>query len=189
MYKNSAKLTTTVCLWSVIHIFAFMGAFIFLGVTFDGGPFDDPIPMISMFLICAGVCIFLIVMYWRRFIQIGTVIRLNNLFMADEDGYVPLKDLCSEMGIPEYKLLNKVQTLLRKGYLINLNYNATEKVFLLSDKVGKPGRQIQGAPENKPFIGIHCPGCAASLKIRANTKGNCPYCGRELIAPAYNSEQ
>ena len=189
MYRNHTKIALSLCLWSFIHVFAFVGAFVFIGVIFDGGPFDDPIPMIVMFLICAAVCIFLVVMYWRKFIQFGMVIRLNNLFMADEDGYVPLNDLCNEMGMPEYKLLKSVQTLMRKGYLINLNYNASEKVFLLSDKVGKPSMQIQGAPENRPFIGLHCPGCAASLKIRANTKGNCPYCGREITAPAYNSKE
>jgi hypothetical protein len=186
MYKNNTKIFVVLGIWSVVVVFAVLGAIVSLGVLFDDKPFPDPVPMTVMFLFMASVNIFLIVMYFVRFKMIGSTIRFNNLFMADEDGYVPASDLSKETGVPEFKVIQNGQKLIRKGYLINVNYNASEKAFLLSDKIGRPvGPQLQGVPENKPFLGVYCPGCAASLKIRANTKGNCPYCGREIIAPPY----
>ena len=188
MYKNNTKIFITLGIWSVVMVPAVLGAVVSLGVTFDGGPFDDPVPMITMFLSIAAISIFLIVMYFVKFGQIGMAIRLDKLFMADEDGYVPAAELAKETGTPEYKLIRKAQYLIRKGFLINVNYNAADKAFLLSDKIGKPSMQTAGIPENRPFLGVYCPGCAASLKIRANTRGNCPYCGREIIAPPYNDK-
>ncbi len=32
-------------------------------------------------------------------------------------------------------------------------------------------------------FGTNCPTCAAALKIRANTLGTCPFCGKELFVP------
>lgn len=186
MYKNNTKIYITLGIWSSIMVPAVLCAIVSLGVLTDDKPFKDPIPMITMFLSFAAVSIFLIIMYFVNFARIGMTIKLDKLFMADEDGYVPVGELSKETGTPEYKLISKGQYLIRKGYLINVNYNAADKAFLLSDKIGKPSVQTSGIPENRPFIGVHCPGCAASLKIRSNTKGNCPYCGREIIAPVYS---
>ena len=186
MYRNDTKLFLTLGIWSVIVVFATLGAIVSLGVTFDDKPLPDPVPMLAMFLSIAAVSIFLIVMYFVKLGLIAGAMRFNNLFMADDDGYVPVSDLAKETGMTEYKVIQKGQLLIRKGYLINVNYNAADKAFLLSDKIGQPSAPVQGVPQNRPFLGVYCPGCAASLKIRANTKGNCPYCGREIIAPPYN---
>ena len=185
MYINNKKTYFSLFWWTLVGSVAFMGAAIFTGIFFDDSPMDDPVPTKIMFFLMAAGSIALLVCYIRNMTMLGTVTRLNRLFAADEDGYVPVEDLCKETGIPEHKLLAQTNKAMLKGYIINCNYNAAEKAFLLSDKIRKvPALTLRGAPENKPFIGIHCPGCAASLKIRVETKGTCPYCGREIIAPA-----
>ena len=112
--------------------------------------------------------------------------RISDLFTADADGFVPVSELAKALGYTEDKTISKVTKMIRKGYLINCNYSAHQRAFLLSDKIGAPTSMYQGAPENKPFIGVHCPGCGASLKIRAATMGTCPYCGKLLIGPQYD---
>ena len=95
-------------------------------------------------------------------------------------------ELARALNKTEEETISKITKMIRRGYLINCNYSAHQRAFLLSDKIGAPTTMFQGAPENKPFIGVHCPGCAASLKIRANTQGTCPYCGRLITAPSYD---
>ena len=112
--------------------------------------------------------------------------RISDLFTADADGFVPVSELAKALGYTEDKTISKVTKMIRKGYLINCNYSANQRAFLLSDKIGAPTGMYQGAPANNPFVGVHCPGCAASLKIRANTMGTCPYCGRLITAPYYD---
>lgn len=188
MYKNIGKMMLSVSIWGVLATFGFLSAMVTLGILTDAkytNRIDNPMRALYavMFLVgSALVCIF-----WKKFMNFGLIGRMNDIFMADDDGYVPLEDLSKELGMSAEKILPVANMGIRKGYMINLNYNATDKVFLLSDKLHKPNYEFAGVgiPENKPFIGIHCPGCAASLKIRSNTRGVCPYCGREIIAPEY----
>ena len=66
----------------------------------------------------------------------------------------------------------------KKKILINLVYDAQGGRFILTD------RYIPADPiKDRPFVGMDCPGCGASLKIRAATTGICPYCDRQVTAP------
>ena len=114
--------------------------------------------------------------------------RISDLFTADTDGFVPVSELAKGMGMPEKMLIKKATRAIRKGTLVNCNYSVSKRAFLLSDKIGKNYENGGGIPENKPFVGVNCPSCAASLKIRANTVGICPFCGKQLIAQ-YSPEQ
>jgi len=182
MYKNKSKIIVSIIVWSLLHVFAFTMGFVFIGVTFEGNFTEYVIVTRAIFLLLAAGCIWIVVRYWMLYGHFMRINRMNDLFMADEDGFVPISELSDELGIPEIKLRKNIENYIRKGYLVNLNYDASSKAFLLSDKIPAKGSLLAGRPENKPFVGIHCPGCAASLKIRVNTLANCPYCGRELIA-------
>ena len=112
---------------------------------------------------------------------------MYNQFEADTDGFVPVSEFAREMGTSETKIVKKVTNAIRKGYIVNVNYNASQKAFLLSDKIiDSTATRFKGQgayADNNPFIGTNCPTCAAALKIRANTLGTCPFCGRELFVP------
>ena len=185
MYKNNNKLLITLFIWMFLAGNGFIWAFIFCGVgTSELSGLDDPLPYRIVYLFLAAVNIGFIVLCGVKYTSLLAVNQINSFFAADEDGYVPLADLSKALNVPEYKTLKYVNDNLRKGYLINFNYDASERAFLLSDKY-KPTSSVRfyGEPENRPFIGVHCPGCAASLKIRSATAGTCPYCGREIVAP------
>jgi len=180
LYVNRSKISVSVCLWSVLFVIGFTGAFIFIGTLCEEGPFDNPVPTILFFLLCAAGCIFLVIKYLLRLSIFSFVYKLDRLFEADADGYVPLEELARESGYDVEKTLNKLRFVIRKGWLINLNYNETDRVVLLSDKAGSP--LLGGKPEDKPFIGVHCQSCGASLKVRTNTEATCPFCGRRINA-------
>jgi len=181
MYKNMTKMTLSICLWALVSCITLPLSIVFIGVSFSDIQGKDAILMRIIFIILAAAFTSVFVLFWRKFLSLMRVHNLNNLFEADEDGFVPIADLSKAMNMPEVKLRKLTEMLIRKGYLINLNYDASSRAFLLSDKITAKKPLLAGKPENKPFVGVHCPGCAASLKIRVNTRGTCPYCGREII--------
>jgi len=190
MYKNQTKMSILIIFWMFPNIVCFTGATVFFGILGEARERNIALSMCILFFLLGCGCVAIAAVFWRKFFDFMTVNSLNNLFEADEDGIVPLSDISKETGVAEEKLLKRIRRCLRKGYLINLNYSESERTFYLSDKATKPKSvMLAGAPENKPFIGVHCPSCAASLKIRSGTAGTCPYCGRQIIAPEYVTKE
>ena len=186
MYYNRIKMCISICIWAVLSVIGVFMAIVFLG-TMSSGKVTDAPTLIIFFLFGTGGG-FLAVIFWKKFFDFMQYYRYSTLFAADADGFVPLADLAHATGTPEVKLQKKIQNAIRKGYMVNVNYSAKDRAFLLSDKVTKPEPNLQGLPELKPFLGISCPGCAAALKIRAATSGTCPYCGRLITAPEYKAD-
>ena len=183
MYYNRIKLCISICIWAVLSVIGAFLAIVFLG-TLSSGRITDA-PTIIMFLLIGTGGGFLAFIFWKKFFDFMQYYRYSTLFAADADGFVPLADLAHATGTPEVKIQNRIQNAIRKGYMVNVNYSAKDRAFLLSDKLNKPAPNLQGLPELKPFLGITCPGCAAALKIRAEASGTCPYCGRLITAPQY----
>ena len=189
MYQNKNRGIVATIIWCVVSGICVMPAVVLWGITFDTKTYqklDDPLMFRVMYLVFAIAFTFPIVVFFYKAFQAGSVRHISDLFTADADGFVPVSELARALGKTEDYTINKINNLIRKGYLINCNYSANQRAFLLSDKIGAPTTMYQGAPANNPFIGVHCPGCAASLKIRANTMGTCPYCGRLIVAPTFD---
>jgi len=190
MYKNLRKIQIAIIIWTVIQMMCVLPAVVFLGITFDNSVYEDmpdPWPIRITYFIIALASLTPFVFFWIKVSLMGFVNRLNNLFEADTDGFVPVKDLAKAMGMSEAKIIKKTERAIRKGYLINCNYSMQQRAFLLSDKVNMQSPVFKGTPDDHPFIGVNCPACAASLKIRANTQGTCPFCGRLIQGPPANS--
>lgn len=181
MYKNKEKMLVSILLWSVVGVIGFTGVFIFLGVFFDTlGSTEASVG--AGFLFCAFVCGAMVWLYLKTFANLMVMNRISDLLALDEDGVVPLQELADEMKTPKMKLLRHMDKGMRKGFLVNMNYNASDGVIYLSDRARrKEAILFKGVPEDKPFVGVHCEGCGASLKIRVRTRGTCPFCGREII--------
>lgn len=188
MYQNRSRGIVGTIILCVLCGICTLPAVVLWGITFDTEIYqkmDDPVAMRVMYLVFAIVFTLPFIAF---FIQGGHAVfvrRISDLFTADADGFVPVSELARALGYTEEKTISKLTKMIRKGYLINCNYSAHQRAFLLSDKIGAPTGMYQGAPENNPFIGVHCPGCGASLKIRCKTQGTCPYCGKLIIAPPY----
>lgn len=182
MYKNTNKISVSIVIWSMLSVFAFTMGFVFIGLIFSDNVTRYVIVTKAIYLLLAAGCLWILFKYFKNLSHFARIYKMNELFMADEDGFIPLAELSREIGDTEIDLRKYIEYYIRKGYLVNLNYDASSKAFLLSDRITAHESHPGGRPENKPFVGIHCPGCAASLKIRVNTLGNCPYCGRSLIA-------
>ena len=189
MYQNKSRGIVGTIIWCALCGISVMPAVVLWGITFDTKTYrkmDDPVAMRIMYLVFAIVFTAPFVVFFIKGAHAVFTRRISDLFTADADGFVPVSELAKALGYTEDKTISKVTKMIRKGYLINCNYSANQRAFLLSDKIGAPTGMYQGAPANNPFVGVHCPGCAASLKIRANTMGTCPYCGRLITAPYYD---
>ena len=190
MYKNAKKISISICIWLGIQMVFLLPAVVCWGITFDNSVYEkmnDPWMYRAAYLFIALISSFPFVMFWIKFAQSMILVRIDSLLEADQDGFVPIGDLAKAMGLSVPKMIKKINNAIRKGYLINCNYSVTQKAVLLSDKIGKPDTQFRGMPENLPFIGVRCPCCGASLKIRAKTQGTCPFCGRLLQGLQNNS--
>ena len=181
MYSNSTKISISICIWSFLMVIGAVGTFTFAGVFCEELGNSDPVQL-ALFLIFGAGCFSLVVIYVRKLMFFATISKLERIFNADEDGYIPLDEAVSETGEPGVKLIKITRKAISRRYMINLNYDAANKAFLLSDKVKEAHSVHSGVPEDRKFIGIICPGCAANLKVRLKTSASCPYCGREIIA-------
>ena len=196
MYKHLKRMIIAVCIWAGIAFIFILPMVVLWGISFDAETYEtipNPVAMRAMFIILAIACTFPFVMFWVEIVKLLKINHMNNLFEADADGYIPAAELAKQMGTSELKVIRKVNTASRKGYIVNVNYNAAQKAFLLSDNIADPSAtrfKGQGTIiNNNPFVGVNCPTCAAALKIRANTQGTCPFCGRTVVAPYYGAEQ
>ena len=170
MYQNKSRGIVGTIIWCVLCGISVMPAVVLWGITFDTKTYrkmDDPVAMRIMYLVFAIVFTAPFVVFFIKGAHAVFTRRISDLFTADTDGFVPVSELAKALGYTEDKTISKVTKMIRKGYLINCNYSANQRA-------------------NNPFVGVHCPGCAASLKIRANTMGTCPYCGRLITAPYYD---
>lgn len=185
MYRNSRKLSLSVCIWAGISCFLLLPTLTFWGISFDESAYEqvsNPLTYRIGYIFLALVFTTPFIIFWITFFRSLIIQRISDIFTADADGFVPVSDLAKEMGMSEARLIKKTDKAIRKGYLVNCNYSVSQRAFLLSDKIGQNYENGGGIPENKPFVGVNCPCCAASLKIRANTVGICPFCGNQLIA-------
>ena len=187
MYRNARKLSLSVCIWAGISCFLLLPTVTFWGISFDKSVYEDlsnPLTYRIGYIFLA----LLFTIFWITFFRSLTIQRISDFFTADADGFVPISDLAKAMGMSEARLIKRTTKAIQKGLLVNCNYSVSQRAFLLSDKIGRNYENGGGVPENKPFVGVNCPSCAAAIKIRANTVGICPFCGKQLIAQ-YSPDQ
>jgi len=174
MYINLRRLYTQLLIWSVIAVPAFTLLFVFIGTMVEYGTRDT----IPLFILYSGLMIFLLYRYIKTVGYVGGLGSMDRVFKADPDGSVPMDEIAIYLHTTPDKLLRMISYGEKKKILINLVYDAQGKRFILTDRY-RPADPIK----DRPFVGMDCPGCGASLKIRAATTGVCPYCDRQVTAP------
>lgn len=179
-YINKNTLFVKLGIWSVLFVFGFTMAFCCFGAATSGGGFA-----VSAWLCFMGILnVMLVVYYIRTLMFLGMFIRMNNLLVNDEDGLIPVKEICDYLHMDRKKFEKARLYGIRKKIFINMVYDDANDRFILSDRY-KPGEKTTA----KPFIGMSCPGCAAALKIRSGATCQCPVCGREVTAPSIIVEE
>lgn len=174
MYLNMTKFYIQLVLWSFIAFFSFTATIVFIGTTIEYGT-PDTIPVFILFTI---VTVGLTLNYVKNMVYLGKLKAMDDVFRADSDGLVPVKDVAGYLHITPEKLMRIRLYAERKKILINLIYDAQGDRFILSER-HRPNDLVK----DRPFVGMSCPGCGASLKIRAGATGVCPYCDRMVTAP------
>ncbi len=174
MYINSVRFTKELIKWSVIMFPAFLGAFIFLGTAVDCGDWT----IIPFFIAAEVFCIFILKKYIQNMFYLGWMRLLDRLFKQDADGSVPISEVSNYLATTPERVEKMRKYGEKTRILVNLVYDAEGKRFVLTDKSNAGVRM-----NDRPFVGLSCPGCGANLKIRSGAVGVCPYCDREVPAP------
>ena len=174
MYINLRKLYFQLAIWSFIAVPAFTMTFVFIGTMVEYGTADT----VPLFILWTGITVALLANYLKTLGYVGRLGSMDRVFRADPDGSVPAQEVADYLHITQDKLMRLISYGEKKKILINLVYDAQGGRFILTD------RYIPADPiKDRPFVGMDCPGCGASLKIRAATTGICPYCDRQVTAP------
>lgn len=172
-YVNALKALFVPYMWSMAVFFSWMLAHIYLE-GYQEGRFDYDNPVTIPFIASQYIItVILGIVLLRSAKDSITAYNINTFLQADDDGIVYIKDLAAYLKKPEVKAIKIIKYMIRKKILVRLNYNNEEKIIMLTD------RRIH----ETSFIGIHCPGCQAALKVRTNTESVCPICGRRLFVP------
>ena len=174
MYINLKKLYLQMGIWSFIAVPAFTGLFVFIGTMVEYGDKDT----IPIFIIWTGIAITLCINYCKTMSYVIKLKALHDVCRADADGSVPINEVADYMHTTREKIIRLKNYGEKKRILINLVYDASGDRFILTDRY-RPVDPVN----DRPFVGMACPGCGASLKIRATTTGICPYCDRTVTAP------
>ena len=172
-YVNALKALVVPYMWSMAVFFSWMLAHIYLE-GYQEGRFDYDNPVTIPFIASQYIItVILGIVLLRSAKDSITAYNINTFLQADDDGIVYIKDLAAYLKKPEVKAIKIIKYMIRKKILVRLNYNNEEKIIMLTD------RRVH----ETSFIGIHCPGCQAALKVRTNTESVCPICGRRLFVP------
>ncbi len=172
-YVNALKALFVPYMWSMATFFAWMLAQIYVE-GYQEGRFDYDNPVTIPFIASQYIITVILGIVFLRSVRDSiTAYNINTFLQADDDGIVYIKDLAAYLKKPEMKAIKIIKYMIRKKILVRLNYNNEEKIIMLTD------RRVH----ETSFIGIHCPGCQAALKVRTNTESVCPICGRRLFVP------
>ena len=174
MYINKTKLGIQLGIWSFIAIYSFTSIFVFVGTMVEYGTLET----IPVFLFFTGISVWLSYNYIKTVVYICRLKAMDDCFRADSDGSVPVGQVAEYLNIAPEKLIRMRDYAEKKKILINLVYDAQQDRFILTDRYN-PADPVK----DRPFVAMSCPGCGASLKIRAATTGTCPYCDRSVTAP------
>ena len=103
--------------------------------------------------------------------------KYSRIFAEDQNGIITAMELEKSINKRYFDIFIELEKLFRKGIFINctLQQGKNPRVIINNAQVGD-----QGAAG---FMQMVCPRCGASTRIRANSAGNCEYCGSQIQAP------
>ena len=182
MYLRKNASTVVAILWMIV-LSAALCTLISLVVFFDNG-FEGNILAVPIIVLMG---LFFLITFLSGIIRTVRFMRaaaLNKYFQSDADGIVTIADLTKYMNRNETIVTKTVEELVDSCYFVNLNYDKKNKAFYLSDRKNvTAGTNDSRRCEDASFVGIHCPGCSATLKVRTNLECSCPTCGRKIKVP------
>ena len=88
----------------------------------------------------------------------------NSLIEGDHDGILTYSSIASMMGIPEYKVVNELMWMQKKGYLANIT-------------LGRSALRVDLRADQNEFLQLGCPTCGSVVRVRRGGGGRCDHCG------------
>ncbi|SNU09949.1 hypothetical protein SAMN06297422_1403 [Lachnospiraceae bacterium] len=103
--------------------------------------------------------------------------RYDKIFCKDKNGIITAHEMAEEMNMKYFDMFVELEKIFRRGYFVNctLQQGRNPSVIINNAQVGDA--------KGVGFMQMVCPKCGASTRIRANSRGNCEYCGSIIQAP------
>ena len=155
-----------------IGLSIFFGLAVIFALTADK---DEPIADdLGFYLGCLVPGLALLVWSFFTKSKLTAARRYAELFGADRDGFVELRELTRATGLSEQKLLVRLDRLFNAGLFCfcTLQRGGARPGVLLSD--------ARVSDEAVGFVNVKCASCGGTSRIRAGTVGKCEYCGSPI---------
>ena len=176
IWKNKAKAKVQMIIGATMIFFYSCG---FLGIH------EDNLPQYYIALIISLMmpAFYLIYCACIHFGNISRAQRYNEIFRNDKNGIITAHEMAEVMNMKYYDIFVELDKLFRRGYFVNctLQLGRNPSVIINNAQVGDE--------KGTGFLQVICPKCGASTRIRANSRGNCEYCGSLIQAPRAQKTQ
>lgn len=174
MYINKMKALIQIGIWSILFVLALPIMFGCFGAAIENGT-PETVPVL---LLLGVLCVLVLAGYVRVFGLCSHLLAFGNCLRSDTDGSVSAADAAEYLKMTRDRFNRMISYGEKKKILINMIYDAAGDRFVLTDRFNP-----QKLSDEKPFVGVSCPGCGANLKIRAGASAECVYCDRIVSAP------
>lgn len=147
--------------------------------------FDGDLPQSYFALITALMMPAFYLIYCARnhYRYISKAEKYDKIFCKDKDGIITAHEMAEEMNMKYFDIFVELDKIFRKGYFVNCNLQLGRNPSVIINNA-----QV-GDAKGTGFMQMVCPKCGASTRIRANSRGNCEYCGSVIQAPRVQKAQ
>ena len=155
-----------------------LSIFFGFGVIMSVADYEDTRKWFLMYAACLAFSLLPLFLAARKRRDLAWTRQFNAVFLQDQDGVMPLRDLAEKTGLTEEETGRRLRRLLQKGYIINctLNEGPVPSVNLRGEGTNAKGTR------HPSFVRIVCPSCGAEVLLRSGGTGKCEYCGNYLKA-------
>lgn len=175
MYMNKTKYNSTL-IWSLVGLFAggFPSIFWFsiLMAMLITGDLEVPVLVISLFFFVLSVVF--IVLGIRGLMKIFAVNKCLQAFENDPDGFIQMDKILNGKK-PGCGRERRILDAVEKGFFERVTYDRKYRMFELSDRIQNKNDYLNR------FIGINCPNCGNTLKVKVGMTVFCNKCGQEVL--------
>ena len=129
---------------------------------------------LPLYVICFAAFALLLLNGVRVSKRIDAAKRYETIFVADRDGVVTAEELCAQTGKSQDAVFKELETLFQKGFFQNcgLRRGGVPCVIIADAMNGESG---------VGFADVTCASCGATTRMRAGSRGHCPYCGKPIV--------
>lgn len=108
--------------------------------------------------------------------------KYNKIFTSDRNGIITASEMEQTIGKKYFDIFIELEMLFRNGYFVNCTLQQGRNPSVIINNAQAGDQKGIG------FMQMVCPKCGGYTRIRANSAGQCEFCGSDIRAPRMESK-